>query len=222
VFSSILTSRTLQLLLCSGLGLGVNLSLGMAGQQWARLKSQRYSALVLPPAGAIITWTISSNLALSLGMIGALSIVRFRTPVKNPFELVVFFCYLIFGISCGINPKFAIVLALIVGGGPYAVQSLDYILNLFGNRISGTLTSKSEFSSAPFQLVAQYRSNEIRLPENIDLRKVVSLSSQPATDEDDYLLDISVAFDNQEEALRCMKSLQNDKLVFASVHALDR
>ena len=37
---------------------------------------------LLPPVGYLITDVISSNIALSLGMVGALSIVRFRTPVK--------------------------------------------------------------------------------------------------------------------------------------------
>ena len=46
---------------------------------------------IITSTGYLITSIISSNIALSLGMVGALSIIRFRTPVKNPAELVYYF-----------------------------------------------------------------------------------------------------------------------------------
>ena len=47
-------------------------------------------AILFSPSVYIITLSISDNLALSLGMIGALSIVRFRNPVKNPLEIIIY------------------------------------------------------------------------------------------------------------------------------------
>lgn len=44
---------------------------------------------------------ISSNVLLSLGMVGALSIVRFRTPIKDPMDLVYIFWAIVSGILCG-------------------------------------------------------------------------------------------------------------------------
>ena len=73
-------------------GLGIRVSLGIAKQRWAMTYHHTMSYALLPPVTMIITTLISGNIALSLGMIGALSIVRFRNPVKNPFELVIFFC----------------------------------------------------------------------------------------------------------------------------------
>ena len=55
--------------------------------------------MVLPIITYVITNTISNNIALSLGMIGALSIVRFRHPVKSPLELVIYFALITVGIS---------------------------------------------------------------------------------------------------------------------------
>jgi hypothetical protein len=147
--------------------------LGLSGQQWAALKSQRYSSIVLPSAGAIITWTISSNLALSLGMIGALSVVRFRTPIKNPFELVIFFCYLILGISVGVNPRFCIALAALLIVTPALVGVLDQILRIFGSRLFKRLGSKTEFGFSPVQLVAQYRRKRVELPPSVRVEDVV-------------------------------------------------
>ncbi|NLJ95840.1 MAG: DUF4956 domain-containing protein [Clostridiales bacterium] len=50
---------------------------------------------------AFIVLTISSNIALSLGMVGALSIVRFRTAVKEPLDTGFLFFAIAIGITCG-------------------------------------------------------------------------------------------------------------------------
>ena len=49
----------------------------------------------------IIIAVIKSSLALSLGLVGALSIVRFRTPIKEPEELAFIFFSVGIGIACG-------------------------------------------------------------------------------------------------------------------------
>lgn len=48
-----------------------------------------------------VIMTISSNLVLSLGMVGALSIVRFRTAVKDPIDVVFMFWAIALGITTG-------------------------------------------------------------------------------------------------------------------------
>ena len=53
---------------------------------------------LLPMITASIVLAMQSNLVVSLGMVGALSIVRFRNAVKNPSDLA----YLFFSISLGI------------------------------------------------------------------------------------------------------------------------
>lgn len=45
--------------------------------------------------------TIQSSVVVSLGMVGALSIVRFRTAIKNPMDLVFLFWSISVGIICG-------------------------------------------------------------------------------------------------------------------------
>ena len=49
----------------------------------------------------LVVLPISSNVALSLGMIGALSIVRFRTAIKDPKDIVFTFWSITVGIICG-------------------------------------------------------------------------------------------------------------------------
>ncbi len=50
---------------------------------------------------ALIIMPISSNVILSLGMVGALSIVRFRTAIKDPIDIVFMFWAIAVGLACG-------------------------------------------------------------------------------------------------------------------------
>ncbi|KGR85185.1 DUF4956 domain-containing protein [Lysinibacillus boronitolerans] len=59
------------------------------------------SLLIMTMATALVIMGISSNVLLSLGMVGALSIVRFRTPIKDPMDLVYIFWAIVSGILCG-------------------------------------------------------------------------------------------------------------------------
>ncbi|WP_438426163.1 DUF4956 domain-containing protein [Aquimarina macrocephali] len=80
----------------------------------------------------LIITIVKSSLALSLGLVGALSIVRFRTAIKEPEELGFFFIAIAIGLGLGANqliPTLAgfIVLAII-------------IIFLNRNKMKGTLT----------------------------------------------------------------------------------
>lgn len=73
-----------------------------------------FLTFMLPPIILLVTQTISTSLYLSLGLIGALSIVRYRTPVKNQFELGYLFSLIAIGIIAGVNIKYAIFLTFIL------------------------------------------------------------------------------------------------------------
>jgi len=87
-------------------------TLVFANQGWAKSYSQTISFLLLPIITYVITKTISGNIALSLGMIGALSIVRFRHPVKSALELIIYFDLITLGIATSVRTKWAIQLVL--------------------------------------------------------------------------------------------------------------
>ncbi|WP_026652343.1 DUF4956 domain-containing protein [Butyrivibrio proteoclasticus] len=70
-------------------------------------------AMALITAGIILT--IQSSVVVSLGMVGALSIVRFRTAVKDPMDLIFMFWAIGVGIMCGAGlSEIAILTSLIV------------------------------------------------------------------------------------------------------------
>lgn len=64
-------------------------------------RSFQLSLLLICTITAIMVLTITSNLALSLGMVGALSIVRFRTAVKDPADTAFLFWAVAAGITAG-------------------------------------------------------------------------------------------------------------------------
>ena len=66
--------------------------------------------------GSVIMMAIGGNLALSLGMVGALSIIRFRTPVKDPKDLAFLFWAITVGVVNGIRfYKLSIISTLMIG-----------------------------------------------------------------------------------------------------------
>ena len=70
------------------------------------LSGKKELARVIPFLVLIVCLIISivkSSLALSLGLVGALSIVRFRTPIKEPEELVYLFMAIAIGLGLGAN-----------------------------------------------------------------------------------------------------------------------
>ncbi len=143
-------------------GFFIRSSLVISGQRWANTYHHLLSYIFLPVTGYIITTIIKGDLALSLGMIGALSIVRFRNPVKNPFELVVFFSLLTLGIIASVSMKLLLLFLFFKVVVIFGVKILDLILakfsiNLFqssfddGNEIfTMDIDSKKELENIEF------------------------------------------------------------------------
>lgn len=72
----------------------------------------------LLPILAVITFlvilTVKSSIALSLGLVGALSIVRFRTPIKEPEELIFLFLSISLGLGFAANQDFYTFLIFVI------------------------------------------------------------------------------------------------------------
>ena len=81
------------------------------------------AAIALITAGIILT--IQSSIVVSLGMVGALSIVRFRTAVKDPMDLAFLFWSIAVGIICGVGlAEIAIMMSLILTVGIFVLNGL--------------------------------------------------------------------------------------------------
>lgn len=66
-------------------------------------RSFAISLVAISMITAIIILTVQSSVVISLGMVGALSIVRFRTAIKDPMDLAFMFWAIAVGIICGAN-----------------------------------------------------------------------------------------------------------------------
>lgn len=79
------------------------------------------SLVILTVLTATVMTVIGNNLALSLGMVGALSIVRFRTAIKDSRDTIYIFWTIIAGICCGVGDY-------IVAGVGSAVAFIVFLL----------------------------------------------------------------------------------------------
>lgn len=93
-------------------------------------KSFSLCIILLALVTAMILRTISSNLALSLGMVGALSIVRFRTAIKEPIDTTFMFWAIAAGIMTGAGLYVISILSSLVIGVFYVISySMSFKLN---------------------------------------------------------------------------------------------
>ena len=116
-------------------GFIIRQSLVIVGQRWANTYHHLGTYLLLPNIAQLITSVIKDDIALSLGMIGALSIVRFRNPVKSPFELVMFFALMSFGIISSVSLALSVLLFFLVLLVIFGIKIADEISKRFKKNI---------------------------------------------------------------------------------------
>ena len=144
-------------------GFIIRTSLSITGQAGVRTQPQTLTYLNLPFISFVIASVIMNNIALSLGMIGALSIVRFRNPVKSPFELVMFFALLTLGISISVDLKWGLIVIFFLLIIIFIAHSYERILFLLNKRPFNL--SFEEGSSLNFLEITS--SKEIKSAKNI-------------------------------------------------------
>lgn len=120
-------------------------------------KSFNVSLILMCVITAAIIVAIQSNVIVSLGMVGALSIVRFRTAVKDPLDLIFLFWSISIGIICGagmiglalILSLAATVLVLVFYHLPDIRRSMILVINAESNALAEQI----------FQTVEKYDKN---------------------------------------------------------------
>jgi len=87
-------------------------------------KTFSLSVILLAMVTSLVIRTINSNLALSLGMVGALSIVRFRTAVKDPVDTIFMFWAITVGIMSGAGMYLVTLIATLILGIFYTISCM--------------------------------------------------------------------------------------------------
>lgn len=124
------------------ISIGGRAALVMVGQRWIATFAHTATLVTLPIITFIITNVISGNIALSLGMVGALSIVRFRNPVKSPFELSVYFAAITMGIVASVSLNWLALFVFALG----LIAAALVIVSLVAPRFTGRPYFETSFS----------------------------------------------------------------------------
>ena len=141
---------------------------------------------------SMVIRTINSNLSLSLGMVGALSIIRFRTAIKEPMDTAFLFWAIVSGIMCGAGLYFIAVC------GSLLLGLLFYVLYLMD------IKAKSQYL-----LVVIYKSENSQIVESkLDSLTKKKLKSKSVNGNNVIEVTYEVEYDNTVDEL--MQSLSGD------------
>ena len=128
------TDKLTNIVLMITISLYLRMLLQIVGQTWVKTIAHTSTLLLLPILTYVITSVISGNIALSLGMVGALSIVRFRNPVRSPLELSVYFGAITLGITAAVSIKWLLLLAFSVTLVAAVLYALQQITKIFSSK----------------------------------------------------------------------------------------
>ncbi len=145
-------------------------------------KSFCFSLILLSMVTSVVIMTVTSNLALSLGMVGALSIIRFRTAVKDPSDTIFMFWSITIGIMAGAG---LIYISLITN---IALGALYMLVFLIAKKIHST----------PYLLVIRYKKSASEAVEDAlrTMKKVTVRSRTIRNDEIELCVEITMKPEN--------------------------
>jgi uncharacterized membrane protein YhiD involved in acid resistance len=142
----------------------------------------------------LIITIVKSSLALSLGLVGALSIVRFRTPIKEPEELAYLFVSIGIGLGLGANQAIptvvasliilAVMAALKMKKAGHENKNLFLSIDFQGKEYEGTEDFLNKINNIITKHVSSsdlrrfdVRSHSVEVTYLLDIRSAVELSA---------------------------------------------
>ncbi len=156
-------------------------------------KSSVLTIALISMTTAMIIRTINSNLSLSLGMVGALSIVRFRTAIKDPVDTAFLFWAITGGIMSGAG---LYVLAL---AGSILLGLLYYVLYLLD------VKAKTQY----LLVVVCTKSSEVSAETIINTIKKKKLKSRSSSSNGNVELTFEISYDEScKEAIKELEALE--------------
>ncbi len=163
----------IKIFVCAVGGLIITISHSFFSYKWLRNNFNLYVGVALPIIGLVITTVIGTNIALSIGMLGALSIVRFRTPIRTPYELVHYFSLLTLGISAKVDINISVLLIAILSILPFLIEKFSKIKSRDNNESKQILMN----------FTASLNDNEIQTISNEEFVKNFSVKKLPQSNE---------------------------------------
>lgn len=169
-----------------------------------------FVSLLLPTMVLLVTKVIATNLYLSLGMIGALSIVRYRTPVKSQYELTFYFALICLGIIIGVNVGYAFLAYIFLIISPLIYQ---VIISVF---------TKLKFEKVPDTDIEECNLNILLKDENlnnfINRYKIKRYIRRIDNNSENKQISINLNLANMNEALALKDELdKNNNIISINV-----
>jgi uncharacterized membrane protein YhiD involved in acid resistance len=154
------------------------------------------SLIGLSSVTCLIIMTITSNIILSLGMVGALSIVRFRSAIKDPIDIVFMFWSIAVGIACG--------------AGFFTIAAYGSVLIA----IALLLVSKYRILQSPYLLVIQSKHECLDQIEKILKKETTTYLSKSVIASDETCESIfEIRTNKQKTIIQNIKSIEHVRSV---------
>lgn len=141
---------------------------------------------------------VKSSLALSLGLVGALSIVRFRTAIKEPEELVYFFVAIALGLGMGANQRVITLTGAIVIIFYIVLQNFNAVKRSVQQNLIVTISNTSEEGLDENRIVDLLRNHCTK----IDLRRLDDANNSTE-------LSLNVEFNDFDSIIKAKKDLKS-------------
>ena len=145
----------------------------------------------------IVITIVKSSLALSLGLVGALSIVRFRTAIKEPEELVYFFIAIAIGLGMGANQRYLTLIGAAVIVIYIVIQNINAAKQEVLQNLIITISNTSSSSLNENEILAVLKEH----CSNIDLRRLDEVNNTTE-------LSLNVEFKSLDEIFKAKESLK--------------
>jgi len=115
------------------------------------------SLVALAPIITIVMLYIRGDLVLSLGLVGSISIIRFRTPIKDTRDMVFLFWVIAVGLGCGTyNWNVVIISTIVISLVMFLLHFIRYGRSKATDYVLVITGSKSPKNQAISQILAQY------------------------------------------------------------------
>ncbi|MDJ0755776.1 MAG: DUF4956 domain-containing protein [Ardenticatenaceae bacterium] len=120
-----LTTLSVNLILTLLLGTSLAWFYAEYGRSFSNRSKLAQVLPIIAVTTALIISVVKSSLALSLGLVGALSIIRFRTAIKEPEELAYLFIAIAIGLGMGADHRLTTIIAFLIILGYMFVRTLS-------------------------------------------------------------------------------------------------
>jgi|TARA_B110000238_G_scaffold105359_1_gene114747 hypothetical protein len=204
IYGFIINELALKLIVLSSMTLIITLAHSISFRYLIN-KQFIFTSLMLSPLVLAVTTVIATNLYLSLGMIGALSIVRYRTPVKSHYELALFFSFICLGIISGVNFFLSIKVFILLLIIPFLYE---FILKKIFATIQTPKNSSQSNSIILEILISNYSSFEFIKKYNIK-KNLIKIETNNETKE----TSIIIFFDEIDHALALKEIIEKSDFV---------